>query len=346
MSVALLIRINPLFQKQMKKIVLILMTAALFAFPFAMAADDMPNISGIFTTDFGDLAFNFTRTGYVTGNYTYANGKVEGKMEGHTLTGRWTQSNGKGRFVFVFNEDYTEFKGKWSYNDAEPSSQWNGKLKPGTRTDLDWDWANKKKNTGKDLSGVFSTGFGDMTFDVSGSTVTGSYTHASGRIEGTLNGHTLTGRWTQSNSKGRFVFVFNDDFTAFTGKWSYNDAEPSSQWNGKLKSGTRTPSSATSSTTPTTTSTSRKSTSIPGVFSTGFGDMTFNVSGSTVTGSYTHASGRIEGTLNGHTLTGRWTQSNGKGRFVFVFNDDFTAFTGKWSYNDAEPSSQWNGQRK
>ena len=64
----------------------------------------------------------------------------------------------------------------------------------------------------------------------------GTYDHQNGRIEGTLSGHTLTGRWTQSNGKGRFVFEFNDDFTSFTGKWSYNDAEPtSSGWNGKLK---------------------------------------------------------------------------------------------------------------
>lgn len=30
---------------------------------------------------------------------------------------------------------------------------------------------------------------------------------------------------------------------------------------------------------------------------------------------------------------------------IFEFNADFTAFTGKWSYNDATPSSKWNGTR-
>jgi hypothetical protein len=64
-----------------------------------------------------------------------------------------------------------------------------------------------------------------------------------------------------------------------------------------------------------------------------------------VTGTYKHRDGRIEGTLNGNALTGWWYQSNGKGRLEFVFNNDFSAFTGKWSYNEAEPSSKWNGQK-
>ena len=87
-----------------------------------------------------------------------------------------------------------------------------------------------------DLSGVFSTSFNDMVFSRNGDRVTGTYEYRNGRIEGTLKGHTLTGRWTQDNAKGRLVFDFNEDFTAFTGKWSYNDDEPTSGgWNGKLK---------------------------------------------------------------------------------------------------------------
>ena len=62
-----------------------------------------------------------------------------------------------------------------------------------------------------DLSGVFSTDFNDMVFSRSG-------------------------RWTQENARDRLVFEFDDDFTAFTGKWRYNDDEPtSSKWNGTLK---------------------------------------------------------------------------------------------------------------
>lgn len=89
-----------------------------------------------------------------------------------------------------------------------------------------------------------------------------------------------------------------------------------------------------------------KAQSIAGVYDSDFNEMTLQVNGNKVTGTYKWADGRIEGTLSGHTLKGRWTQSNGKGRFVFEFNSDFSAFTGKWSYNDAEPALKWNGKKK
>jgi hypothetical protein len=178
------------------------------------------------------------------------------------------------------------------------------------------------------IAGVYDSDFNEMTLQVNGNKVTGTYKWADGRIEGTLSGHTLKGRWTQSNGKGRFVFEFNSDFSAFTGKWSYNDAEPASKWNGKKKGATITTAA------------------IAGVYDSDFNEMTLQVNGNKVTGTYKWADGHIEGTLSGHTLTGRWTQSNGKGRFVFEFNSDFSAFTGKWSYNDAEPASKWNGKKK
>lgn len=74
--------------------------------------------------------------------------------------------------------------------------------------------------------------------------------------------------------------------------------------------------------------------------------MDLKQNGAIITGTYRHSDGRIEGILNGTTLTGTWTQSNGKGRFVFVFNPDGSAFTGKWGYNTDEPSAKWNGVRK
>ena len=87
-------------------------------------------------------------------------------------------------------------------------------------------------------SGVFQTDFNDMVFTWDGNRVTATYDFRDGWIEGTLNGHTLTGRWTQNNGKGRIKFEFNDDFTAFTGKWSYDDAEPNGKWDGRLKDST------------------------------------------------------------------------------------------------------------
>lgn len=86
--------------------------------------------------------------------------------------------------------------------------------------------------TEKNASGVYNTDFNELTLTQTGNKVTGTYKHANGRIEGTINGRTLTGWWYQSNGKGRMVFDFNSDYSGFTGKWSYNDAQPSAKWDG------------------------------------------------------------------------------------------------------------------
>ena len=267
------------------------------------------NLDGTYTTDFNEMTLQQSGN-KVTGTYKYSNGVIEGTLNGKILTGTWTQSNGKGKLVFVFNNDFSAFSGKWGHNDAEPSSAWNGKK---IIADI------------PNISGAYTTDFNEMTLQQSGNKVTGTYKYSNGVIEGTLNGKILTGTWTQSNGKGKLVFVFNNDFSAFSGKWGHNDAEPSSAWNGK-KIIADIPN-------------------ISGAYTTDFNEMTLQQSGNKVTGTYKYSNGVIEGTLNGKILTGTWTQSNGKGKLVFVFNNDFSAFSGKWGYNDAEPSSAWNGKK-
>ncbi|PKP36770.1 MAG: hypothetical protein CVT98_07105 [Bacteroidetes bacterium HGW-Bacteroidetes-15] len=178
------------------------------------------------------------------------------------------------------------------------------------------------------ISGTYQTEWGEMILQQSGNQVTGTYKHNNGVIKGTLNGRTLVGTWSQSNGKGKVVFEFNDDFSSFTGRWNYNDDEPTKTgWSGKKKLSVNL--------------------NLSGTFSTEWGEMYLQQSGNQVTGTYKHNNGVIKGTLNGRTLVGTWSQSNGKGKFKFEFNDDFSAFTGKWDYNDAEPSKDgWNGKKK
>jgi hypothetical protein len=182
------------------------------------------------------------------------------------------------------------------------------------------------------ISGVYSTDFNEMTLSQNGNKVTGTYKHQNGRIEGTLDGETLTGWWYQDNGKGKFVFKFKSDYSGFKGKWGYNDAAPGSIWNG----------TRTSVQEPILSDVGKTN----GVFDTDFNELTIVQSGNKVSGTYKHQNGRIEGTLNGRTLTGWWYQDNGKGKFVFEFNSDFSGFTGKWGYNDASPTSKWDGKRK
>jgi len=190
------------------------------------------------------------------------------------------------------------------------------------------------------IEGTYTTDFKEMTLTISGNHVTGTYKYMGGKIEGTLTGNKLIGTWWQTNGKGKIEFVFNSDFTKFSGKWGYNDAAPTSKWNGTKISGTSASGNSATSTEVHTTNTQ-----IEGTYKTDFNEMTLHINGNRVTGTYKYKDGRVEGTLNGHTLTGTWTQSNGKGRLVFVFNSDFSAFTGKWNYNNNNPTSKWNGTK-
>lgn len=91
---------------------------------------------------------------------------------------------------------------------------------------------NDNNNVNNAITGTYNTDFNQMKLSISGNKVTGTYQWNDGKIEGTLNGTVLTGWWYQSNGKGRFIFNFNSNFTAFTGKWGRGDSEPTSTWNG------------------------------------------------------------------------------------------------------------------
>ena len=187
------------------------------------------------------------------------------------------------------------------------------------------------------IAGIYKTGFGEMTLSINGNHVTGTYKNAGGKIDGILTGHILKGTWTQTNGKGKIEFIFNDNFSAFKGKWSYNSAAPSGVWNG-----TKT-STVSNSTTKTSSTISNNN--IAGTYKTDYGEMTLRTNGNRITGTYANAGGKIDGILTGHTLKGTWTQTNGKGKIEFIFNTNFSAFTGKWGRNNAAPSSKWNGTK-
>jgi len=181
------------------------------------------NTSGVYSTDFKEMTLSQSGN-KVTGTYKHNNGRVEGTLNGRTLTGLWSQDNGKGKFVFEFNSDFSGYTGKWGYNDAAPSAKWNGTRLGGTQAPTTSDEGH--------LNGVYNTDFKELTMNQNGNKVTGTYKHNNGRVEGTLNGRILTGLWFQDNGKGKFVFEFNPDYSGYTGKWGYNDAVPSAKWNG------------------------------------------------------------------------------------------------------------------
>ncbi len=204
----------------MKKcLISLLMLVVASHFGFSQSA------SGNFNTDFKEMTI--TQNGNrITGTYKYQNGRIEGTLNGHSLTGFWYQDNGKGKMKFEFNSDFSEFTGKWGYNDAIPDSKWNGKRIGGSNS------GQAIVSDEVKVSGVFSSDFNELTITQSGNQISGTYKYRNGRIEGTLYGKTLTGWWYQDNGKGKFVFEFNNDLNGFIGKWGANDATPSGKWNG------------------------------------------------------------------------------------------------------------------
>ncbi len=191
----------------------------------------------------------------------------------------------------------------------------------------------------QDISGVYNTDYRQLTLNQNGNKVTGTYESGNGKLQGTLSGNKFSGTWTNSasNKTGKFEFTFNSDFSAFTGKYGYDSSDPSKRWNG------------TKSSSPTTVTAETKASiaNISGVYTTDFKQLTLNQNGNEVTGTYENGNGKLRGTLSGNKFSGTWTNSasNKTGKFEFIFNSDFSAFTGKYGYDSSDPSKRWNGTR-
>jgi hypothetical protein len=93
---------------------------------------------------------------------------------------------------------------------------------------------------------TWNTGWGDVVLQVSGNSVTGTFTHKDGKLEGQLSadGRKLTGRWTQAptrkapNDAGAFEFTLGEDGKRFTGRWWYGfdtSKAADGSWSGTAK---------------------------------------------------------------------------------------------------------------
>lgn len=81
---------------------------------------------GVYITDLSII--KFIRNGkIVNGTFTNTEARIEGSLDGFTLSGTWYIGKDHGRLIFEFNMDFSSFKGKWNYNNLEPSATWNGK---------------------------------------------------------------------------------------------------------------------------------------------------------------------------------------------------------------------------
>ena len=91
----------------------------------AEAAPPALDVTGVYDTDYRQLTLR-QQGNLISGEYTHQNGKIDGVLHGYVVTGRWSQSNGSGKFSFRFAPDGSGFEGKWGNNEATPSAKWNG----------------------------------------------------------------------------------------------------------------------------------------------------------------------------------------------------------------------------
>jgi hypothetical protein len=99
------------------------------------------------------------------------------------------------------------------------------------------------------VGGDWDTEWGALILTQEGPDVTGSYpSYDGGRVIGVMADMVFTGHWLQNESSqscgqvrdgtaywGRLILTFDNEGTAFAGRWSYCDAEPSGTWDGSLQ---------------------------------------------------------------------------------------------------------------
>ena len=340
-------------------------------------------IEGVYKTDFDNLSI-VIEGNRVSGYYEQKYGKLDGILKGHTLTGTWVNSGSgnKGRFEFVFNDDFSAFTGKWNYENNPLTKSWNGTkiggiVKGGGLTStldgMDYEQTNAEIQEIK-IAGTYQTDFKTLILTNDGKYVTGVYENGNGSLQGVLEEHVFSGNWTNrgSGNKGKFSFVFNTDYSEFKGKWGYNNDVLSRKWDGK-KTYDAVPSGSLNSkmsglsfnkqNKPESDNPSGKkltggvysSTSKPisgnakieGAYKTTFKLLNLKIDGNNVTGLYENNNGSLSGKLIGNTLSGSWDNKGSKkqGKFEFVFSNDFSSFTGKWGYNNDPLTRTWNGNK-
>lgn len=75
-----------------------------------------------------DDKMTLTQTGdRVTGSYTWHEGKIDGKITGDKLKGKWTEKDNNGQFEFTMISDCKSFEGVWGYLNGIGDGYWNGK---------------------------------------------------------------------------------------------------------------------------------------------------------------------------------------------------------------------------
>lgn len=167
---------------------------------------------------------------------------------------------------------------------------------------------------------------GDLTLEINGDQVTGSYADGDGEIEGTLVDNHIAGIWERNGFTGTIDFWLSDDGQNWIGNYDGNTA-----WCGVRPDGTL----------PN-----------PCKLATWYGTWETNCAAGTcdqlvivqnrykITGTYANGDGTIEGTAEIDVLIGTWFRNNLSGTIGFYMRANGEHFQGNYG-----GSSAWCGSR-
>jgi len=197
--------------------------------------DTLTALDLTYDSSFGIMTMQ-VRGNKMTGSYTHKDGKLTGTVDGTTIKGKWTQSNGAGELLFKLEQNYKVLNGAWNYNhDKTWRHDWTGKLTGIKILNPAKSPAPQGKSSTTDLNLKYDSTFGAMTMLIRGSKMSGSYTHRDGKLTGNVDGLTIKGRWTQSNGAGELHFKLEQDYKVLKGSWNYDhDKTWRHDWTGTL----------------------------------------------------------------------------------------------------------------
>jgi hypothetical protein len=199
--------------------------AADAAAPAAAGGPSSSPWSGKWETTIGAMDIVVAADGAVDFNYDGAFGRLEGRISGTRLTGRFTEDNGsRGEIVLTLGREDRTFTGQWRRTDLD-DDYWHG-CEGWRPFEEEAGAAPSPAPAGADeaasssWAGSWDTSIGDMVLRAEAGAVKGGYDGTFGRIEGKASGPKLAGRFYEDNGNwGEFEFVLDPDGQAFKGRW-------------------------------------------------------------------------------------------------------------------------------
>lgn len=85
----------------------------------------LPSWTGVWDTTYGNMELTQSN-GNVTGTYDFAQGSIQGTVQGNKLIGTWIEGEDSGEFEFTLSTDGDSFSGGWRSDPSDDWSLWTG----------------------------------------------------------------------------------------------------------------------------------------------------------------------------------------------------------------------------